>query len=55
MHKARAGIPSISISVPGRYLHTPAALVRLSDWQNTLRLVYGALSRLTEEVLRAER
>ncbi|GAB4578697.1 MAG: M42 family metallopeptidase [Anaerolineales bacterium] len=55
MHKARAGIPSLSISVPGRYLHTPHALVRLADWQNTLRLVYGGLGRLTAEVLEKER
>ncbi|HLF90359.1 MAG TPA: hypothetical protein VI451_15535, partial [Anaerolineales bacterium] len=51
MHKARAGIPSISVSVPGRYLHTPLSLVRLADWQNTLRLVYGGLGRLTGEAL----
>lgn len=55
MHKARAGIPSVSVSVPGRYLHTPHSLVRFADWQNTLRLVYGALGRLTGEVLQQAR
>ena len=55
MHKVRSGIPSLSVSVPGRYLHTPNSLVRLADWQNTLRLVYGALGRLTGEVLERER
>lgn len=51
IHKQRAGIPSISISVPGRYLHTTAAIVRLSDWKNTLALVHAALSRMTAKIL----
>lgn len=55
MHKARAGIPSLSISIPGRYLHTPHSLVRLADWQNSLRLVYAALGRLTREIINSER
>jgi endoglucanase len=55
MHQARAGTPSISVSVPGRYLHTPASLVRLADWQNTLRFVYGGLERLTWDVMEQAR
>lgn len=54
IHKQRAGIPSISISVPGRYLHTPAAIVRVSDWQHTLQLVFAALSRLSPALLQPE-
>ena len=55
IHKQREGIPSISISVPGRYHHSPAAIVRLSDWQNTFKLVMIALSQLTPAVLAGER
>jgi putative aminopeptidase FrvX len=55
IHKARLGIPSVSVSVPARYLHTPAAVARLSDWENTLRLVHAALSGLTSEILNQER
>lgn len=51
IHTQRAGIPSISISVPGRYIHTPISYVRLADWQHTLRLVYSALERITPDVL----
>jgi endoglucanase len=51
IHKALTGIPSISISVPGRYLHTAASIARLSDWENTLKLVWTALSRLSPEIL----
>jgi len=55
IHKQREGIPSVSVSVPGRYHHSPAAIVRLSDWQHTLNLIETALSRLTPEVLASER
>ena len=55
IHKQLAGIPSVSISVPARYLHTPSGLCRAEDWKNTLALVYAALSRLTPEILAVER
>ncbi len=55
IHKQRRGIPSVSISVPGRYLHTPAGLVRLADWKNSLALVHAALGRLAPQVLANER
>lgn len=55
IHKQRAGIPSISLSVPGRYLHTAASMARLEDWQNTFALAYAALSRLSPELLAQER
>ena len=51
IHKQRAGIPSVSISVPGRYAHTAALISRLSDWQATLALVYQALVRLPADIL----
>ena len=55
IHKQREGIPSISISVPGRYHHTPASIVRLSDWQHTFELVMIALTHLSQEVFSSER
>jgi putative aminopeptidase FrvX len=55
IHRQRRGIPSISISVPGRYHHTPASIARVSDWQNTLALVFTVLHRLTPDVLVGER
>ncbi len=50
IHKQRVGIPSLSISVPGRYLHTAASLVRVSDWKNTLNLLHAALSELKPSI-----
>jgi endoglucanase len=38
-----AGVPVVSVSVPGRYLHGPAALARAADWANTLELMRQAL------------
>jgi endoglucanase len=55
IHRARAGIPSISVSVPGRYAHTAAGLARISDWQNTFALLYVALSRLSPDIIAADR
>ncbi len=51
IHKTRTGVPSVSVSVPQRYLHSAAGLVRLEDCENTLRLVYAALARLTEDII----
>ncbi len=55
IHKQRAGIPSLSVSVPGRYAHTAAGLARLDDWQNTLTLVYTAVGRLDPKIFTVER
>lgn len=55
IHKQRAGIPSVSVSVPSRYQHTAASIARISDWQNTLALLQAALSRITPELLAVER
>lgn len=55
IHLSRSGIPSISVSVPGRYPHTAAGLARLSDWQNTFKLLHAALERLPVDILQSER
>lgn len=55
IHRTRAGVPSVSISVPGRYAHTAVLLARTEDWRNTLHLLYAALHDLTPDLLSAER
>jgi endoglucanase len=52
IHLAREGVPTISVSVPGRYLHTPAALARAEDWRNTVKLMRLALENWTPQVLK---
>jgi endoglucanase len=55
IHKQRAGVPSVSVSVPGRYAHTAAGMARLQDWKNTLLLLHAALERLPADILAVER
>ncbi len=47
IHRQREGIPSLSISVPGRYAHTTTLVVRLEDWKNTLKLVHSGLCKIS--------
>ncbi len=51
IHKQRSGIPSVSISVPGRYAHSPVMVSRLNDWKNSLTLVHTALTELPQTIL----
>ncbi len=55
IHKVRAGVPSVSISVPHRYSHTAVSIARLEDWKNMLALLRAATQRLTPALLEAER
>lgn len=52
MQRQLEGIPVLSISVPGRYAHTPIGLCRLDDWRNTLRLLHAGLSKITPAFLK---
>ncbi len=51
VQRSRAGVPAVSVSVPSRYQHTAASVGRISDWENTLSLMYAALSSFTFQVL----
>ena len=55
IHKQRIGIPTISVSVPARYIHTPASIAHIADWENTLKLIHAALMELTPQLLEKER
>jgi len=55
IHNALGGIPSVSVSVPGRYAHTAVLMARLADWENTLKLIYAALLDLTPDLLVPDR
>jgi endoglucanase len=49
---ARSGVPTISVSVPARYLHSPASLIYLKDVRSALALVRESVARLTPQVLK---
>ena len=36
--QAHEGIPAAVLSVPCRYIHSPASIINLDDYKNTLRL-----------------
>ena len=55
IHRARTGIPSLSVSVPHRYSHTAASVARLDDWKNYAALIHAALLRITPALLAGER
>ncbi len=55
IHRQREGIPSVSVSVPGRYHHSAASIARLADWQHTYQLLTVALANLTPQVIAGER
>lgn len=46
IHRVREGVPSITIAVPARYIHSPAALLDLSDFDAAAALAREALPRL---------
>lgn len=48
---ARSGVPTISVSVPARYIHSPAAIIRLSDLRQLVELVRESAARLTPAAL----
>ena len=51
IQRALAGIPTVSVSVPHRYTHSPVSLARVDDWKNTLNLLHAALKKITPELL----
>ena len=51
IHKTQAGVPGISVSVPGRYAHSAMLVSRMEDWQNTVNLLYHGLTRLNRDLL----
>jgi endoglucanase len=46
IQRARAGVPSLTVAVPARYIHSPAAIMDLNDFEATITLAREALRRL---------
>jgi endoglucanase len=46
-----AGVPTVSVSVPHRYTHSPISIARVQDWKNTLNLLHAALKRITPALI----
>lgn len=50
--RSKAGVPSVPVAVPCRYIHSPVSRLSLDDFDNTVRLMRESLKRLTPGVLR---
>lgn len=48
IHLTREGIPSATVAVPCRYIHSPTALLSPQDFEHTVTLMTKALQRLPE-------
>ncbi len=46
IHKSRAGVRTLAISLPCRYLHSPASVVKVSDIDAALRLCTAVAERM---------
>lgn len=55
IHKQQAGIPSASVSVPGRYAHTSTLVMRVDDWKHSLTLLSSALAHIAPDLLSEDR
>ena len=55
MHKVRAGVPAVSISTPHRGIHSPVQISRVSDWQNTMRLLQVFLLNVKKNLMSVDR
>ena len=51
IQRSLAGIPTVSVSVPHRYTHSPISVARVDDWKNTLNLLHAALKRITPALI----
>jgi endoglucanase len=52
IHRTRGGVPSTTVAVPSRYIHSPVGLLSLEDFDSTVRLMRESLSRLTRSTLK---
>ncbi|HIE29883.1 TPA: M42 family peptidase [Candidatus Poribacteria bacterium] len=48
IHLTREGVPSATVAVPVRHIHSPVCIMNLSDFHNTVELMYRTLCRMTE-------
>ncbi len=54
IHLTKKGVPSATVAVPCRYIHSPVSILSLDDFENTIRLMKAALKRLRPEHLKIE-
>jgi endoglucanase len=48
IHLTKAGVPSVAVAVPCRYIHAPVSLMSLNDFNNLVALIKATLRVLPE-------
>jgi endoglucanase len=51
IHLAKTGVPTLPVSVPSRYIHSPVSVLSKSDFEHTVNLMAASLMRMTPEVV----
>jgi putative aminopeptidase FrvX len=51
IHLAKTGVPTVPVSVPSRYIHSPVAMLSKSDLDHTVQLIASLFLRLTPDVV----
>jgi endoglucanase len=51
IQRTLAGVPTVSVSVPHRYTHSPMSISRVEDWKNTINLLHAALRKIKPELI----
>ncbi|MBM3210873.1 M42 family metallopeptidase [Candidatus Poribacteria bacterium] len=46
IHRTRSGVPSVTVAVPVRYIHSPVGIININDFNNTVELMYKSLKAL---------
>jgi putative aminopeptidase FrvX len=49
IHLSRAGVPAVAAAVPCRYIHAPASLMSLNDFDHLVALMKAALQALPDK------
>jgi len=51
IHLSNSGVPTAVISMPCRYIHSPAAMLNRNDYDNMVALVNASLNNITQEII----
>ncbi len=51
IQRSLAGVPTVSVSVPHRYTHSPISISRVDDWKDTINLLHAALKKITPSLI----
>jgi endoglucanase len=49
IHLTKAGVPSVAVAVPCRYIHAPVSLMSLNDFDSLVALIKATLRVLPEK------